>query len=120
MRFILGHSHRRHTWRHEVEDRGHDTPCWIWQGTLVSTGYGWWRRRYAHRVAYEREHGAIPPGMQIDHLCSVKPCVRPDHLEAVTAGENMRRAYARGERVPAGAAVKKPRPAPARGTAAHP
>jgi hypothetical protein len=105
LRFVLGHSHRRYRWGHVEEGRGYTTPCWIWQGATVGTGYGWWRRRYAHRVAYEAAHGPIPKGMQIDHLCGVKTCINPDHLEAVTQGENLRRAYARGERVVAGAAL---------------
>jgi hypothetical protein len=29
--------------------------------------------------------------LQIDHLCNVRNCVNPAHLEAVTAHENMRR-----------------------------
>lgn len=45
----------------------------------------------AHRVAYELTRGPIPAGMEIDHLCRVRSCVNPDHLEAVTRGENLRR-----------------------------
>lgn len=49
-----------------------------------------------HRVAYEAFVGPIPDGHDIDHVCSVRSCVRPDHLEAVTHAENIRRASARG------------------------
>lgn len=77
------------------DDRGYETPCWIWPLAPKSTGYGLWRRqgdsRLAHRVAYERAVGPIPPGLEIDHLCRVKVCVRPDHLEPVTHAENGRR-----------------------------
>lgn len=38
----------------------------------------------------------------IDHLCGVKACVRPEHLEAVTQGENVRRAAARKTHCPKG------------------
>lgn len=46
---------------------------------------------YAHRVAYEAIHGAIPDGLVIDHLCRNRGCVNVDHLEAVTHAENIRR-----------------------------
>lgn len=66
--------------------------CWLWTATVSSgTGYGWFRRRGAHRVAYELAVGPIPDGLVIDHLCRVKLCVRPDHLEPVTNRENVLR-----------------------------
>jgi hypothetical protein len=48
----------------------------------------------AHRFAYESVHGPITPGLVIDHLCRVRLCVNPAHLEPVTPGENSRRGYA--------------------------
>ena len=80
--------------------------CWIWQMCRNSRGYGlkWDRgaRRLtlAHRWYYERACGPIPDGMQIDHLCSVKACVNPAHLEAVTPRVNSQRAFASKERTP--------------------
>lgn len=65
--------------------------CWLWRGTVSSRGYGRVGRRYVHRLVYEWEHGPIPEGLTIDHLCGVKVCVNPAHLEAVTAAENHRR-----------------------------
>jgi hypothetical protein len=70
--------------------------CWIWTATLIPRGYGrFWldgKQRLAHRVAYEWLIGSIPETLEIDHLCRVRACVNPDHLEPVTADENQRRA----------------------------
>jgi hypothetical protein len=33
----------------------------------------------------------IPYRFEVDHLCKVKHCVNPDHLEAVTPKENVHR-----------------------------
>lgn len=42
----------------------------------------------AHRFVYEQIRGPIPDGMDIDHLCRVRNCVNPDHMEPVTRREN--------------------------------
>lgn len=70
--------------------------CWLWLGADDGgDGYGRivvnGRQRSAHRVSYELHRGAIPDGLHIDHLCRVRCCVNPDHLEPVTCGENIRR-----------------------------
>lgn len=73
--------------------------CWLWTGRLDTHGYGevrtggMKRRRFhrAHRVAYELLVGPIPDGLVIDHLCRVRNCVNPEHLEPVTNAENIRR-----------------------------
>ena len=46
---------------------------------------------YAHRFAYEAFVAPIPDGMHIDHLCAVKHCVNPAHMELVKPAENTRR-----------------------------
>ncbi|CCA55433.1 MULTISPECIES: HNH endonuclease signature motif containing protein [Streptomyces] len=67
---------------------------WVWAGVL-SNGYGnFWdgiRKVPAHRWAYEYWVGPIPAGMQIDHLCRIRQCVNPEHLEPVTPRENVLR-----------------------------
>lgn len=44
-----------------------------------------------HRVSYEWMVGPIPKGHELDHLCRVRRCVNPHHLEPVTCSENKRR-----------------------------
>ncbi len=70
--------------------------CWIWQLFVKPNGYGQiGRNGYAHRASYEVFVGAIPEGLEIDHTCGNKRCVNPEHLEAVTHGENNKRGWAR-------------------------
>lgn len=70
--------------------------CWMWTGA-TNTRYpvfalgGRGNMGYAHRFSFELNVGPIPDGYEIDHLCRVPLCVRPDHLEAVTPQENKRR-----------------------------
>ena len=70
--------------------------CRLWTGALNSRGYGQvWddgRSRSAHRVAYELAVGPIPAGLVIDHLCGVRRCVEPAHLQPVTVAVNSARA----------------------------
>jgi hypothetical protein len=82
-------------------DRRSDDECWPWLGFRQPAGYG--RLSVggrlggmvgAHRVSYEIHHGAIPDGLEIDHLCRNPSCVNPAHLEAVTHTENVRRSRA--------------------------
>jgi hypothetical protein len=70
-------------------------PCWLWTATLNTSGYGhiWTGDRYvlAHRWAYISLRGPISADVEIDHLCQVKRCVNPGHMELVSHGENLRR-----------------------------
>lgn len=69
--------------------------CWEWTGAISSTGYGHMslggRMVAAHRIAHELFKGPIPEGLVIDHICRNRRCANPDHLEAVTNEENLRR-----------------------------
>lgn len=73
----------------------HDAGCWEWIGSKQPTGYAqlWNGQRVeqAHRISFRLTCGAIPDGMEIDHLCRNRGCVNPDHLQAVSHRENMRR-----------------------------
>jgi hypothetical protein len=72
--------------------------CWLWTAYCDRDGYGQFAPAhnmpvFAHRFSYERHRGKIPDGMQIDHLCRMRCCVNPDHLEIVTYDENTRRGF---------------------------
>ncbi len=67
-------------------------PCWLWLAGRISGGYSKFvidqRQVLGHRVVYEDAVGPIPDGFHVDHLCRIRHCVNPDHLEPVTPYEN--------------------------------
>jgi hypothetical protein len=70
-----------------------DTGCWLWTAATTPQGYAWFNADgsgpvYGHRWIYEQLVGPIPAELELDHLCRVRCCVNPEHLEAVTHGEN--------------------------------
>lgn len=68
------------------------SPCWIWTRRPSMNGYGRIGiTGLAHRASYEAFVGPIPSGLHIDHLCRVRRCVNPAHLEPVTCKENILR-----------------------------
>ncbi len=76
-----------------------ESGCWLWIAHKNDHGYGIIKTSgthnrkllRAHRVAYEMFVGPIPEGLELDHLCRVRHCVNPDHLEPVTTRENLLR-----------------------------
>src|ERR1035441_2753825 len=77
--------------RYHEEDRGYETPCWIWDGYIAPNGYSHWGPRLAHKRIWEDLNGPVPDGLQLDHLCRTTYCVCPGHLEPVTNAVNSRR-----------------------------
>lgn len=80
-----------------------ESGCLLWVGRVDACGYGRInaqsfngikRPQEVHRVAYEMFVGPIPAGLEIDHLCRVRHCASPAHLEPVTRAENNRRMHA--------------------------
>lgn len=79
--------------------------CWLWEAATQNRGYGQFsvgtrltqKQLLAHRVSYELLVAPIPDGLTIDHLCLVKRCVNPEHMEVVTRAENTRRGHVKSE-----------------------
>lgn len=80
-------------------DRSSKSPCWIWTGAIDRDGYGvigirgddGLKHKKAHRVSYEFHVRPLADHEIMDHLCRVRNCVNPDHLEPVTTAENVYR-----------------------------
>lgn len=111
-------------------DRSNPDGCWEWTGALNKNGYGKFKERsyvlvQSHRFAYQRAHGAIPTGMMVCHHCDNPRCVRPDHLFAGTALDNVRDMLAKGRhpmsgRVGMGRTRTSPRVRPTECPQGHP
>lgn len=78
---------------------------WEWGGCRNGSGYGLFyiagrQRALAHRVAFQLAHRPLAgPEETVDHLCYVRACVRPEHLDACSLAENSRRAHAHRARL---------------------
>jgi hypothetical protein len=79
-----------------------DDGCWVWTGARQKRGgYGLVRigsrvdgsthAALVHRVVFEMLRSKVDDGLELDHLCRVRACCNPDHLEPVTHAENVRR-----------------------------
>lgn len=78
--------------------------CWLWTANMATNGYGTYpiteyaglrrdetgkrQEVRAHRYSWELENGPIPDGMEIDHICHTRLCVRPSHLRLATRKQN--------------------------------
>jgi hypothetical protein len=94
LKYLNGHNRRKGALDYIEEDRGYKTPCWIWQRSVNNRGYGYTSRNgeyLAHRAYYVEKFGRIPEGLEVDHLCRVRLCVNPMHLEPVTPAVNRQR-----------------------------
>ena len=96
VRRVVGLTDSQRFWQYVSKSEG----CWHWKGT-TSKGYGLFAtgaagRRVtvqAHRFAYEDTVGPIPDGLQLDHLCRVRHCVRPAHMDPVDNRTNSLRGF---------------------------
>ena len=85
----------------KVEQRGFDTPCWVWKGgnsgesSTSGRTYGrisaFGATSAVHRVMYSCFNGYLPPSKEVDHLCNNSLCCNPDHLEMTTRKQNLKR-----------------------------
>lgn len=73
--------------------------CWLWTAGLNSNRYAQFNTKLCrktktytgHRLAFRELRGEIPEGLELDHLCRVRHCVNPWHLEPVSRQENILR-----------------------------
>ena len=78
------------------------SPCHLWTGPDSGTGRGGgygrvWikgKRLMVHRVTFEHFSGPIEDGLVLDHLCRIRKCCNPAHLDPVTIQENTHRGNA--------------------------
>ena len=87
----------------EKVDKGDNDKCWTWRGCHTPRGYGYiyvhgsdQRMRSAHRVAWELQHGAIPEGLEVCHICDNPRCVNSAHLFLGTRSDNVQDMMAKG------------------------
>lgn len=75
-----------------------ENDCWGWSDVLSKAGYAYLgiggrkgKKFLVHRMLYEIVIRPIPEGMDLDHLCRNRFCVRPDHQEPATRRVNLMR-----------------------------
>lgn len=69
--------------------------CWLWVGaTSGDDGYGRFNAGTtvaAHRYSWLLDGRTLTPTYDLDHVCRVRLCVRPSHLEEVPHAVNIQR-----------------------------
>lgn len=74
--------------------------CWLWTGAkqkgyAIAFDPNLKKIRLLHRIMKERQLGVLLESYQfLDHICRVRNCVNPDHLDLVTRSENTKRMLA--------------------------
>jgi hypothetical protein len=84
------------------EDRGYLvdgvlSKCLIWLGEKDRDGYGRIKRKGKYVQVHWVLAGDPPAGMEKDHLCHQRDCVRPAHLKDVTRAVNNKNRRATGK-----------------------
>ena len=69
------------------------TGCWLWTAATRPDGYGVFGIGHSkvvrsHALSFTTFNGSINDGFVVDHICRVRSCVNPEHLQQVTRSEN--------------------------------
>ena len=99
-------------------DKSSAAPCWLWRGYVNPEGYGRFQAKSTNHPSPDCFHGnkgKFPEGTELDHLCRVRNCVNPDHLEPVKHRENCKRGLLAKQ--PPSARLQNPLP---KGSRIHP
>jgi hypothetical protein len=76
-----------------------NTECFLWNRSVFSNGYGRYKDKRAHRVAWELTNGKIADTLLVLHKCDVRKCINPEHLFLGTQLDNMRDMISKGRKV---------------------
>lgn len=72
--------------------------CWTWRAVKSKFGYGLFRNKKAHRIAYTLLNGPIPDGLFCLHKCDNPSCCNPHHIFLGTIAQNNRDAADKGRK----------------------